>query len=81
MRFDVLSLSKTCFASSQALAPQAYLFPALGRPNLKVLTGATVHRLLTTKQAADLVATGAQFAHGEKVYTVNAGKEVILCAG
>ena len=60
---------------------QAYLFPALDRPNLKVLTGANVHRLVTSKQANGLAATGAEFAHGDKVYTVNATKEVILCAG
>ena len=31
--------------------------------------------------ADGLVATGAEFAHGDKAYTVSAGKEVILCAG
>ncbi|KAM5543788.1 hypothetical protein V8D89_002405 [Ganoderma adspersum] len=66
---------------TRSTSASAYLFPALGRPNLKVLTGATVHRLLTTKQADGLVATGAEFAHGDKVHTVSAGKEVILCAG
>ncbi|KAI1787199.1 GMC oxidoreductase [Ganoderma leucocontextum] len=66
---------------TRSTAATGYLFPALDRPNLKVLTGAHVRRLLTTKQTEGVVATGAEFGHGEQVYAVNASKEVILCAG
>ncbi len=77
VRLDVFS----CIFHLLIIIVQAYLFPALDRPNLKVLTGATVCRLLTTKQTEGVIATGAEFGHGDKVYTVNAGKEVILTAG
>ncbi|KAI1787208.1 GMC oxidoreductase [Ganoderma leucocontextum] len=66
---------------TRSSAATAYLFPALDRPNLSVLTGAYVRRLLTSKHSDGLVATGVEFQHGEQVYTVSASKEVILCAG
>ncbi|PIL27210.1 hypothetical protein GSI_10354 [Ganoderma sinense ZZ0214-1] len=66
---------------TRSSAASAYLFPALGRTNLSVLTGAYVRRLLTSNHTAGLVATGAEFQYGEQVYAVNASKEVILCAG
>lgn len=60
---------------------QGYIYPALDRPNLKVLTEAYVRRVLTKKDGEELVATGVEFEHGGSIHTVNAGKEVILNAG
>ena len=60
---------------------QSYLFPALGRPNLAVLTEAYVTRVLTSQKEGGLVATGVEFTRGDKTYTVKAKKEVLLSAG
>lgn len=61
---------------------QAFYFPNTGRGNLKVLTSASVNKILTkTTQEGDLVATGVEFVHGEQTYVINVAMEVILCAG
>lgn len=57
---------------------QAYLRPALGRPNLQVLTGITVQRLLIRdRQVLGCVARRA----GGPPFEVRASREVVLCAG
>ena len=61
-------------------AVQSYLFPALGRPNLAVLTEAYVTRVLTSQREGGLVATGVEFRHGGKTHVVHVGKEAILSA-
>ncbi|KAI0358345.1 GMC oxidoreductase [Trametes cingulata] len=66
---------------TRSFAARGYIYPALGRPNLKVLTEAYVRRVITQKDGDALVATGVEFEHGGQVYSVNAGKEVILSAG
>ena len=62
------------------MSPQGYLYPALDRPNLKVLTGALVSRVLTAKQAGALAATGVEFVHGGQTYSVGVAKDAILSA-
>lgn len=58
-------------------AAAAYLHPVLSRPNLTVLTGATVQRLtLDGKRATGLIAR-----QGRRTLTLTAGREVILSAG
>ncbi len=58
-------------------AADAYLHPALDRPNLELLTGALVHRLVldgTTVRGLALDVAG-------EVREIRAEREVILCAG
>ena len=56
---------------------EAYLRPAFSRPNLRVETGALVHRVEIENKRA----TGVTYAQNGTVLTAQAGREVILCAG
>jgi len=58
-------------------ATNAFLRPALHRPNLTVLTGATVSRL-TFK---DRECTGLEFAHAGEQFSVRPRHETLLAAG
>jgi choline dehydrogenase-like flavoprotein len=58
-------------------AATAYLKPARGRRNLRVVTGAHVTRILMQGTTA----TGIEFACGRSKGGVHADQEVILCAG
>ena len=58
-------------------AADAYLRPVLGRPNLTVVTGALVHRLLITRGRC----TGVEYTLGGIVQRAHAHAEVVLCAG
>ncbi len=60
---------------------QAYYEPNAGRLNLAVLTDSIASRILFRQDATPLVATGVEFLNADKVFTVSANKEVILCAG
>ena len=55
----------------------AYLKPALSRPNLTVVTHALVHKVLLT----DKTATGIRYERKGKIIEVRVNKEVILSAG
>ena len=55
----------------------AYLKPALQRPNLKVITGALSQRILLDGHRA----TGVEFLRGGAKHIVSARREVILSAG
>ena len=55
----------------------AYLDPARGRPNLHVMTSATVARVIVTNGRA----TGAEILQGGACKTLAARREVILSAG
>jgi choline dehydrogenase len=59
----------------------AYLKPALSRPNLTVVTHALVHKVLLSSVAGNKVATGIRYERKGKIVEVNANKEVILSAG
>jgi choline dehydrogenase-like flavoprotein len=58
-------------------ASVAYLRPALGRRNLKVITRAAVHRIVMNGANA----TGVEFSRDGRVMEAFAGSEVILSAG
>ena len=58
-------------------ASNAYLKPALGRPNLKLVSEALIHRVTF----AGRTATGVAYQRGGTMHEARAGKEVILCAG
>jgi choline dehydrogenase len=56
---------------------QAFLHPAMSRPNLKVVTGALTERVLTSGNRAE----GVAFTAGGERRSVRAEREVILSAG
>jgi choline dehydrogenase len=58
-------------------AADAYLRPNLGRPNLTVITGAQVRRLLLDGTRC----YGAEYVEGGAVHTVRVEREVLLAAG
>ena len=58
-------------------AAKAYLVPALGRPNLTVITGAQVTRIVLSGRRA----TGVEILHNGSRCTLQARREVLLCAG
>lgn len=55
----------------------AYLHPAMGRPNLTILTETRVHRIVFDGKRA----VGALVVHDGDTETLHAGREVILSAG
>jgi choline dehydrogenase-like flavoprotein len=58
-------------------AADAYLTPALGRPNLTVRTGAQATRVLVEGGRA----TGVEYLAGGRRHTVRAAREVVLAGG
>ncbi|MFZ5548403.1 MAG: GMC family oxidoreductase [Pseudomonadota bacterium] len=58
-------------------AAKAYLAPAMGRPNLEVLTGAQVLRVMLE----DRRAVGVEVLRGGRRITLRARREVLLAAG
>lgn len=61
----------------RASAARSYLRPALKRPNLQLITGALVHRVLLDGTRA----IGVEFSRAGKTERVDAAGEVILAAG
>lgn len=61
----------------RASAARAYLRPALHRPNLEVMQGALVTRVLIERQRA----VGIELRRGTETRRVQAAAEVILCGG
>ncbi|KAJ7722931.1 GMC oxidoreductase [Mycena metata] len=68
---------------TRSYSTTGYFIPAHDRPNLKVLTGATVAQILfdDAVDGHDLTATGVEFRHDGRTYQVHAKHEVILSAG
>lgn len=60
-----------------ASASQTFLKPALGRPNLTVITGAHANRVLFEGRRA----AGVEFIRNGKIETVRAEREVLVCGG
>ena len=58
-------------------AADAFLRPAMARPNLRVVTGALCRRVLFDGKRA----TGVEIETGAGIATISAGREVILSAG
>jgi len=56
---------------------RAYLYPAMGRPNLTVATGALTARILIEKGRA----VGVEYLRDGRMEQVRAGREVILSGG
>ncbi|MFE3254688.1 GMC family oxidoreductase [Nocardia sp. NPDC059091] len=64
-------------AGQRQSAADAYLAPALGRPNLSVATGALAHRLLVEGQRC----TGVEYRVADEIHCATATSEVVLTAG
>ncbi|OON59412.1 choline dehydrogenase [Massilia sp. KIM] len=60
---------------------RAFLAPAAQRPNLTVMTGCHVERLLFEDTDAGKVCRGVQFTGGGRAFTATAQREVLLAAG
>jgi choline dehydrogenase-like flavoprotein len=58
-------------------AARAYVQPHLGRPNLKVVTGARVRRIVLENRRA----TGVEFVSNNSIQIVKATSEVVVSAG
>jgi choline dehydrogenase len=60
---------------------KAYLKPISGRPNLTIMTGSHVERLLIENSDSGPVCKGVIFTGGGAQYTATANKETLLAAG
>ena len=67
--------------ASRSYSANSYYKPNIGRPNLKVLTGALATKVVFAPSMKPLVATGIKFTVEGKSYTASAKREVILSAG
>ncbi|SPO06800.1 related to alcohol oxidase [Cephalotrichum gorgonifer] len=66
---------------TRSYAVSAHGVPAKERPNVRVITGATVAKILFEKSADGLTATGVEAAVEGKAEIFKASKEVILAGG
>jgi choline dehydrogenase len=60
---------------------KAFLKPVAQRPNLTIMTGCHVERLLLEKTETGTVCRGVQFTGGGSAYTAHAQRETVLAAG
>jgi choline dehydrogenase len=58
-------------------AARAFLAPARNRPNLRVITGALVHRVMLEGTRA----AGVEYSVAGATSVARAGREIVLCAG
>ncbi|KAJ3579473.1 hypothetical protein NPX13_g1101 [Xylaria arbuscula] len=65
----------------RSYAASEYWAPVNSRPNLKLITGAHVLRVLLEGTAQNVVAVGVEFTCNREIRTVKARQEVILSAG
>ncbi|SFJ02390.1 GMC family oxidoreductase [Jannaschia pohangensis] len=76
-REGIIPLRATVRNARRWSAADAFLRPARGRPNLRVISEALVERIILR----DGVATGVDYRRGESRVSVTARREVILSAG
>lgn len=65
----------------RAHAAMTYLMPSQGRPNLHILTGVEVDRVVLDQVGSNLEATGVELSSKGKVFNVRASREVIVSCG
>jgi choline dehydrogenase len=70
-------MDMTVDGGRRSSAANAYLRPALGRPNLRVLTHALATRIVFEGRKA----VGVEYTHGGTTHRVRANREVILSGG
>lgn len=69
-------------SKTRSYAGPAYGGPARQRPNVRILTGALIQKILFTKtDKDDIKATGVEVSIDGKTETITPKKEVILAAG
>ena len=78
---SLCTIDRSVAKGTRSYAATAYLLPILGRSNLKILTEAHVLHVKFRVEAGAPRATGVEFLHSDKSYTVQTSKEVILSAG
>ncbi|KZT66296.1 GMC oxidoreductase [Daedalea quercina L-15889] len=68
---------------TRSYAATAYYLPNKDKPNFTVLTEANVARILLDgeESSGGVIATGVEFTHGGKTYSVKVNKEVVVSAG
>lgn len=66
---------------TRSYAAPAYYSPNAERPNLALLTHATVSELVLDEDGPQWTAKGVRFMHSGKEYTATASQEVIVCTG
>ncbi|KAI9653146.1 MAG: hypothetical protein M1821_007686 [Bathelium mastoideum] len=66
---------------TRSYAASAYLQPNLDRSNLKVLTGATVSKVILDQKGSTSTARAVKFLQGGEQHVVQANKEVIVSCG
>ncbi len=75
---DGISYMESTVANGRrASSARAYLHPAMKRPNLTVVTGALVTRIIVEGGRA----TGVSYVRGGQAQTASAGSEIVLSAG
>jgi choline dehydrogenase-like flavoprotein len=72
------AVNRTDDPGKRSYAATGYLKPNLHRPNLKVLVEAQATKILGIE---DKQASGVEFVHGGKTYSVSATREVVLSTG
>ncbi|KAH7135557.1 glucose-methanol-choline oxidoreductase-like protein [Dendryphion nanum] len=65
----------------RSYATSAYLQPIEARPNLTVITGAFVQKIILSGSTPTVTATGVQYQKSSETLTATAKREVILSAG
>ncbi|KAK1564130.1 GMC oxidoreductase [Colletotrichum navitas] len=65
----------------RSYAGSAYVQSAKSRPNLTVVTGALVEKIIFKTDSGDIVAEAVQYTKGSETKTVTARKEIVLSAG
>ncbi|TPX20366.1 hypothetical protein DIZ76_016254 [Coccidioides immitis] len=68
-------------AYTRSFSANRYYLPVSQRPNLFLLTEATVEQITLEKHGEEWIAKGALVRYGEEKFIVKASKEVILSAG
>ncbi|KAH9841077.1 GMC oxidoreductase [Rhodofomes roseus] len=67
---------------TRSYAATVHYLPNKDKPNFTVLTEAHVARILLDAKSGDnITATGVEFIHGGKTYSVKVNKEVVVSAG
>jgi choline dehydrogenase-like flavoprotein len=67
--------------TTRSYSTPAYYLPNANRPNLRVLTNATVREIVLEQSGEQWTATGVRFDHGDQSYTAAASHEIVLSAG